>query len=179
VAGLKTRGGYLYSAIATGFFGGFVPFMYLAFTGRIPRREWLRHGAFLVLFWAGQGMVVDTLYTFQARWFGTDPGFRTIFKKVLVDQIPYNLLWATPSTILLYGWKDCGFSVSRLLRSLSGRKLLFSYVSIQVNAWFVWVPAVAIIYSLPVPLQVPLFNLVVCFFTLLLAVVTRPSARER
>jgi hypothetical protein len=33
----------------------------------------------------------------------------------------------------------------------------------------VWVPTVCIIYALPSALQLPLFNLVLCFFTLLLA----------
>jgi hypothetical protein len=37
----------------------------------------------------------------------------------------------------------------------------------------VWVPAVAIIYALPTPLQLPLQNLVLCFFTLLLAHLNR------
>jgi hypothetical protein len=33
----------------------------------------------------------------------------------------------------------------------------------------VWVPTVCIIYALPTALQLPLQNLVLCFFTLLLA----------
>lgn len=37
----------------------------------------------------------------------------------------------------------------------------------------VWVPAVAIIYALPTPLQLPRQNLVLCFFTLLLAHLNR------
>jgi hypothetical protein len=37
----------------------------------------------------------------------------------------------------------------------------------------VWVPAVAIIYALPTALQLPLQNLVLLFFTLLLAHLNR------
>jgi hypothetical protein len=33
----------------------------------------------------------------------------------------------------------------------------------------VWVPAVCIIFALPTPLQLPLQNIVLCFFSLLLA----------
>jgi hypothetical protein len=33
----------------------------------------------------------------------------------------------------------------------------------------VWVPAVAIIYLLPTPLQLPLQNIVLCFYTLVVA----------
>jgi hypothetical protein len=39
--------------------------------------------------------------------------------------------------------------------------------------WIVWLPAVAVIYSLPPALQIPLFNIVLCFFSLLYAALTR------
>ncbi|MBD3317673.1 MAG: hypothetical protein GF344_17950, partial [Chitinivibrionales bacterium] len=147
-AGIKTQGGYFYSSLATAFFGGFVPFVYLSLSGRIAPKDRIGHGTFLVIFWAVQGMVVDTLYTQQARWFGSGAEFETIVKKVLVDQGPFNLLWATPTTILLYGWKDSDFSLERFREKISARTLLYSYVSVQVNAWFLWIPCVAIIYSL-------------------------------
>jgi hypothetical protein len=41
----------------------------------------------------------------------------------------------------------------------------------------VWLPAVAIIYTLPTPLQLPLQNVVLCFFTLLLAHLARHTKR--
>ena len=47
------------------------------------------------------------------------------------------------------------------------------FATIQISAWIVWVPAVLIIYSLPANLQIPLFNLVLCFFSLVLAFVSR------
>ena len=34
----------------------------------------------------------------------------------------------------------------------------------------VWTPATAIVYSLPTALQIPLFNLTLCFFVLLVSV---------
>jgi hypothetical protein len=39
----------------------------------------------------------------------------------------------------------------------------------------VWIPAVATIYSLPSALQVPLFNLVLCFWCLLISFISRAS----
>jgi hypothetical protein len=33
----------------------------------------------------------------------------------------------------------------------------------------VWVPAVAVIYALPTPLQLPMQNMVLCFYTLIVA----------
>jgi hypothetical protein len=42
----------------------------------------------------------------------------------------------------------------------------------------VWVPAVAIIFQLPTSLQLPLQNLVCCFYTLMVTFLTRPAAAE-
>jgi hypothetical protein len=41
----------------------------------------------------------------------------------------------------------------------------------------VWLPAVIIIYALPTPLQLPLQNIVLCFYTLIVAYQT--GAKER
>jgi FtsH-binding integral membrane protein len=45
-----------------------------------------------------------------------------------------------------------------------------------VATWGVWVPAVAVIYLLPTALQLPLQNVVLCFFTLLVIFMTRRPA---
>ena len=60
---------------------------------------------------------------------------------------------------------------------LDRRSYFVRYVKVQVACWTVWIPAVTIIYSLPAELQVPMFNLVLCFYTLVLAVLTSEGAR--
>jgi hypothetical protein len=47
---------------------------------------------------------------------------------------------------------------------------------ILIANWGIWTPAVAIIYLLPTALQLPMQNIVLCFFTLLLATITRRPA---
>ena len=48
---------------------------------------------------------------------------------------------------------------------------LFDMILIfTVTTWVVWIPGTAIIYSLPYPLQIPLFNLTLCFFVILVSV---------
>jgi len=37
----------------------------------------------------------------------------------------------------------------------------------------VWIPALALVYSLPAALQFPLFSVVMCFFILVVTVMTR------
>jgi hypothetical protein len=41
----------------------------------------------------------------------------------------------------------------------------------MVTTWLVWLPTTAIVYSLPSPLQIPLFNIALCFYVLLVTCV--------
>lgn len=177
IGALRNRHGYLFSAISTMIFGGLVSWVVLWNRGRIPKGQVWAQFVFFLVFWAVQGLMVDTLYRLQGAWFGQDNDPVTLFKKVLLDQGPYNILYATPVSLCFYAWKDAGFSVSRARESLRGR-FAHRYWTIMVSAWIVWIPAVTMIYSLPAELQIPLFNLVVCFFTLVLAFVSRVETEE-
>lgn len=171
---LRARNGYLFSALSTAFSGGLVSWAVLWHRGRIPPGQLLPQCAFFLIYWAAQGLMVDTLYRIQGEWFGHGNDPMTLFKKVLVDQGPYNLLYATPVSLFFYTWKDHGFSASK---AWTAYKTDFSrrYSAVQFSSWLVWIPAVTMIYSLPPDLQIPLFNLVICFFTLVLAFVSRES----
>jgi hypothetical protein len=171
IGDLKGRWGLGFSALATALFGGAIPFLAMLALGRIPKGQASAQGIFYIVYWTFQGVVVDLLYSQQARWFGTGNDLPTLIKKVLVDQGPFNLLYATPCAMLAYRWKDAGFSWTRLRNGMDRRAWAFEYPAIQVSSWTVWVPAVCMIYTLPPNLQVPLFNLVLCFFTLVLAMV--------
>ena len=112
---------------------------------------------------------MDAFYRLQAMIFGTGVDWRTIVCKVLVDQFVYCVFWATPVTALFYAWMDVGFSVKRL-RVEKSRSEIFDLILIfTVSTWMVWIPGTAIIYSLPSPLQIPLFNLTLCFFVILVS----------
>jgi hypothetical protein len=45
---------------------------------------------------------------------------------------------------------------------------------VMVSNWGVWIPAVSIIYMLPPALQLPLQNLVLCLWALMLIFLTSP-----
>jgi hypothetical protein len=169
---LKADTGPAFAFISTAVFGGFLPWLVLWRRGRVDGRP-LAHLLFLVLFWGVQGMIVDLLYTLQDQAFGSGRDWKTLAIKTLIDQGPFNLFWGTPNSLVFYGWKNAGFSWRRFARGLTRQRVLHRYVSIQVSGWITWIPAVLMIYSLPPDLQVPLFNLVLCFFSLLLAFVSR------
>lgn len=170
---LKAGGGAGFAIVSTAIFGGLIPWMVMVRRGRISPGDRVKHLVFFLFFWGLQGAAVDWLYTQQSEWFGSDTSFKVLIKKMLVDQLPYNLIWATPNSLILYGWKDTGFSWKRFWKINTGPTLYRRFLTIQVSAWVVWVPAVLMIYSLPPDLQIPLFNLVLCFFSLVLAFVSK------
>jgi hypothetical protein len=175
IGALKVRYGYAYSAVATSIFGGLVPYCVLALAGRIPRQRRFAELAFYLLLWFWKGIEVDALYRAQAVWFGEGSNVGTIAVKTLVDQFGYAPLWAAPSQVLLFTWKDAGFSLSATRAAFQRQSFAQRTLVVIFSTWVVWIPAVAIVYSLPSALQVPLFNLVLCFWCLLMSFISRES----
>lgn len=173
VAGWKERYGWRYSLVATAIFGGAIPFLYLRLRRATRAQTPLSHGIFYVVFWAYKGVEVDWFYTFQAFLFGSEPGFAVVAAKVLVDQLLYVPLWATPTALILFNWKERGFRRSEIAPARWPAVIRRDTLPALIGTWGVWLPAVAIIYSLPAALQIPLFNLVLLFYALLFATLTR------
>lgn len=179
LADLKARGGFLYSALATSLFGGLIPFLYLK-ANKTTRASppWLFLG-FYVVFWAWRGIEVDLLYRLQAWLFGDGNAVTTIVPKVLVDQFVYNPLWAAPLQITAYHFMNSRYS-PRAFAGYDWREFFLQKVpTTLISTWGVWIPMVSIIYCLPSDLQIPLFNIVLCFWVLLLTALTRPKDEPR
>lgn len=174
----KLHYGYGYSAVSTATFGGAIPFLVLWITGQVPRGRRLAEFAFYVSFWLWKGCEVDGLYRLQSLIFGSQATVGAVLGKTFVDQFIYNPLWAGPTQVLFFLWKDAGFSWSGLRARLRQESLGHRLVIVLFSTWMVWVPAVAIVYCLPTALQVPLSNLVLCFWCLLMSFLSRSSADE-
>lgn len=179
VGGLKIRYGYLYSAVATCIFGGLIPYLVLSLTGRVPKERRSSELAFYSLLWFWKGIEVDALYRAQAALFGEGSSVGTIAVKTAVDQFGYVPLWAAASQVLLFTWKDAGFSVSATRAAFARQPFGQRVLVVICSTWVVWIPAVAIVYSLPSALQVPLFNLVLCFWCLLMSFISREAEAVR
>jgi hypothetical protein len=179
VGEFKRQAGYSFSLLSTLVFGGLIPFGILLLAGKVPAGERRAQLVFYLAFWAWKGIEVDAFYRAQALLFGDESSPRVIATKTLVDQFVYNPLWAAPTQTLFFLWKDSQFSLTKTRQALRneagfgpfGARLL----TVLVATWAVWIPAVSIIYSLPSALQLPLFNLVLCFWCLLLSFVSRSA----
>ena len=169
----KKTHGYLYSFLSTGFFGGLIPFLFLWASRKIKKGMVSSSGLFFVFYWAARGTEVDAFYRLQGFLFGNEPDLATIAIKVFIDQFVYCVFWAAPVTAVFYGWKDYGFSWYLFIQRTTKRSFLFEVARLLLSTWLVWIPATAIIYSLPSALQVPLFSLTLCFFVLLVSVFSK------
>lgn len=166
----RAHTGLLFGIISTGFFGGFLPFLYLRCRSASRHQYSWRQGMVLTVFWSYKGLEVEIWYRLLARVVGAGHDITTIVIKTLMDQAIYCTILAIPLTVLVYQWTATGFRGRVVVKDLLtpgwySRSVL---PTLLANVG-VWTPAVAIIYALPTPLQLPLQNLVLMFFTLLLA----------
>ncbi len=170
LARLHDQLGLIFGIVSTGLCGGLIPFLYLrSRTATRSRFSWAG-GAALTAFWAYKGIEVDLWYRVLARTVGADTQVATVATKMVLDQFVYCPLFAVPVTVLLYAWIESGFRLRVVINdAAAGQWYRRKVLPVLISNLGVWVPTVCIIYALPTALQLPLQNLVLCFFTLLLA----------
>jgi hypothetical protein len=174
VAQWKARLGYLFSVPLAMFAGALLPevLRVLVFQRGTVRRENAEMFVFGVVFWGFIGACADTLYRLQALWFGSDPTFPVLVKKVAVDQFLYNPLWAAPISVWAYEWKNQGYATKGISAFFSFGFYRAQIFPALIATWGVWLPVMTIIYSLPPLLQIPLFGLALSFWVLILTYIT-------
>jgi hypothetical protein len=167
--------GFIFGILSTGLFGGVLPFLYLRSNPETRDHHRWSEGMLLTAFWAYKGLEIEIWYRILAHVVGPGHDAATIVTKSFLDQFVYCPLFAVPLTVLVYKWNAVDFDFRAVAADFraSGWYGRSALPTLLANLG-VWVPAVAIIYALPTPLQLPLQNLVLCFFTLLLAHLNRP-----
>jgi hypothetical protein len=169
----RSHTGLLFGIVSTGLCGGLIPVILLRLFARKQVAQSWAMGLLVTIFWAYKGLEVEVWYRILGAVFGNAPEVETVVYKTLCDQFIYCPLVAIPLSVLVYSWGQYGFSVSR------------TWQDIRTPGWYtrrvftpllsnlgIWLPACVIIYSLPTSLQLPLQNLVLVFFTLILSHLT-------
>ena len=169
LAAVKDHWGYGYSAVSAIVAGALIPeiLRVVFFQQGMIRRSNATNLLFTIPFWCMMGTVVDGFYRMQALWFGNDTTFPVVLKKVLVDQLCYNPFFAAPVTAILYDWKNRGYGLLGLRVFFTAVYYRNVIVPTLVANWGVWIPVVSILYSLPLPLQIPLFGLALSIWVML------------
>jgi len=141
-------------------------FLILFFQRGRPQIGNLRNLAFTVPVWG---------FT-EANWLGDVATLPVVLGKICIDQFGYNVLFAAPFGVLTYEWKNSGFSMQPLRDLFTWRHYRDKILPTLVATWAVWIPLMAIIYSLPLALQFPLFGFALSFWVLLLTYMTNRFA---
>lgn len=170
LADLKQRWGFGYSALSAVIAGALIPeiMRVMVFQKGRARRENFANLLFTIPFWCGMGMLVDAFYRTQALVFGSEPTFTVVVTKALVDQFIYSTFIATPLTCWLYDWKLAGYRFAGAHHWFTMTYARNVMLPVVFANWGVWIPVVAVLYSLPSALQIPLFGLALSLWVMLL-----------
>ncbi|MBA3762292.1 MAG: hypothetical protein H0X04_02970 [Chthoniobacterales bacterium] len=151
-------------------------FLVLFFQKGRARAQNFRNILFTAPLWGLDGIMVDFLYRGLAAMLGDRATLPVVAAKICIDQFGYNVFFAAPYGVLAYQWKNSGFASGELRRNLTWAFYRDKIVSTLFTTWAVWIPLMAIIYSLPLALQFPLFSLALTFWVLLLTYMTNRFA---
>ena len=174
----KQARGLVFVIAASVIAGAVLPeiFLILFFQRGRPQRMNLRNLAFTIPVWAFDGSLVDLMYRAEAHWLGDVATAPVVLGKILIDQFGYNVFFAAPFGVLTYEWKNSGISLQPLRDLFTWRHYRDKIFPTLLATWAVWIPLMAIIYSLPLALQFPLFGLALSFWVLLLTYMTNRFA---
>ena len=176
---LKQRTGYFYTMISAVIAGALLP---AGFKLGFLERRWPRWGdASEVLFAAGfyavNALCVDVFYRGQTVWFGADATLPVIVRKVAVDQFIYNPVFSAPFAVVCFAWKNHRYRFRDVVGLLKPGNYVLRVVPTLIATWLVWIPVVAVLYSLPPLLQIPVYGLALCFWALMLAYIHAKPVR--
>ncbi len=167
LAALKERWSFGFSCVSTLFAAALLPTLVQWMQSVLAREGRGKRLLLLMLFWGYRGMEIDLFYRVQGHLFGHDHSAATLLKKVAFDQFVMSPLWFVPTYIVALRWAEMGGSWARVRPTLDRDFWTRTCPAVLLTNWIVWIPALALVYSLPAALQFPLFSVVMCFFILI------------
>jgi hypothetical protein len=174
----KTDGGLPFAAITSGIAGGLLPEIAKRLVGRASAgdraRVW-RDLAFNGTFFAVNGVLVDGMYRTLAHVVGNDARVSTIATKVAFDQFAFTPIVMVTATVLFL-LRQRGWSWARTRPALARGFIAARVMPLLVPAWCFWIPIVAIVYALPVPLQFLMFAFALAAWSLIMVFIASDRA---
>lgn len=170
---LRNSSGLAFSMVTSAIGAGLIPGLYLMLAGK-NRRDLRGFGdlLFTSLVWATNMIWVDNFYNFQDWFWGPSTTFGIVIAKMLLDQFVFTAFLSIHHTGLGFRLRDLNYDFNALGRALRDDWIIKVTIPMLVNCWITWIPGTLVIYSLPLPLQIPLMVLIQCFFALEMAFVS-------
>jgi len=153
VVAFKERGGLPFAAVAGALAGGILPEIVKFLTNSKGKPQSWREVACVAGYFACMGMTVDIMYDAMGNLYGGDHHPLTVLKKTATDMGLFCPLVAVPSTVVIFTWKDTGFSWSATKETFRHGGFFDLYVKVILSNWMMWIPIITAIYALPVNLQ--------------------------
>ena len=91
----------------------------------------------------------------------------------LVPRLIYSPFLASPINAIAHLWQDQNYSWLATRLQLGPGWYWRIVMPNQVPGWAFWAPSVMILYSLPLPLQMPMAALLGCFWALMCLQIAR------
>jgi hypothetical protein len=174
LVGLRAKIGLLFPILGTVLCGAILPVLYLRRDPAVRNDYRFKNIVFLCLFWAYKGIEIEFWYRFLAYVIGPGNDVRTVAIKGFIDQAIYCPFFAVPLTVIGLSFNHAGLRAAPLIADFRAghwyRRHIFP--TLLANA-IIWVPVVCLVYSMPLSLQTVLFDLVLCFYILIVAHLTR------
>ena len=171
----QRQGGLLASSCATALAGGVlseVSLVYFQNRGRWTLRSVEDMAFKTTVFFVG-GASVYEFYQWQDYFWGSSIAFAIIAAKVATDQLGFSVLWGLPYNTLMMRWQVNRYSGPKLWRELDGKFVGERMLPVLFMNWIFWIPAVSLLYAMPLKLQSPLYIFATAVWGLLLPAVTR------
>ena len=159
--------GVWFAMAASAIGAGIIPGIYLFIAGRSRKGP---RGAIDLLFtclvWAATAFAIDQFYIFQAWLWGAAANWQVLVGKMLIDQLIFTPLIGVQIPAIGFRLLDLNYDLCALWRAFRGDWLIGVTIPLLIACWLIWVPGTLVIYSLPLPLQIPMMALIQCFFAL-------------
>jgi len=154
----KQSGGLLFAAVTTIISGGVIPECIKRICRpagiTAPTNKELIHQ---FMMWAWLGILIDAFYRLLAHLLGHETDALTLLSKVLCDQFIFTPLISLPLIVTWYMIYESGYSLPRLWKKLSLKAIYARVLPLWASCLIFWPIMLVIIFSLPQPLQFPLF----------------------
>ncbi len=175
---LKEHGGLVFDAIAAAIAGAILPELAKAIMlgDRAITQKRLANVGFALFAFAGAGVIADLQYRAFGWLVGTGTDWRTIGRKILMDQFVTTPSYGTTYWVLVYAIRANRYDLLKTARQLSARWYVRYVLPLLIPAWAFWIPMVALIFSLPGPLQFCLYCFALAAWSLLMVFVATREA---
>lgn len=128
-------------------------------------------------------MVVDWQYQFLNHLVGSGRDPVTLALKIFVDQFIISWTFTVPFLVLFSLFLEerfkPGFHFKRWWTSLGTSVYRTHILPVQLIGWAVWVPALIGIFSLPLPVQLPVAMMISAAWSLILSFLTARSTSNQ